>query len=147
MNLRMRTIQSVFVGLAFGWVLNVAAQTDTAGNVELRPGNVTASEQQTVAATLARQFGVKPGAELQIRAAGPYRFAGTEDFFLIQRQDLGSMAFETRAYGTSDRALEPKLESQEVLLPRVEEALRRAGFEIPDKRFANFQDEFAGGFP
>ena len=101
MNLRMRTIQSVFVGLAFGWVLNVAAQTDTAGNVELRPGNVTASEQQTVAATLARQFGVKPGAELQIRAAGPYRFAGTEDFFLIQRQDLGSMAFETRAYGTS----------------------------------------------
>ena len=28
----------------------------------------------------------------------------------------------------------------------MEEALRRAGFEIPDKRFANFQDEFAGAF-
>ena len=77
MNLQMRTIQRVFIGLAFGWALNVAAQTDTAGTVALRPGNVSRSEQQTLAATIARQFGVKPGAELRVRAAGPYRFAGT----------------------------------------------------------------------
>ncbi len=111
-----------------------------------RARELSASERKEMTDMIAKRFhaGVrgKPG----MRAAGAYRFLSTEEFFVIDRKDLGSLAYETKAYGTGNKPLEAKLISQEALLPRVEEALRGAGLEVPDKQFARFQDEFVGAF-
>jgi len=111
-----------------------------------RTRQLSASERKEMTDMIAKRFhaGVrgKPG----MRAAGAYRFLSTEELFVIDRKDLGSLAYETKAYGTGNKPLEAKLISQDALLPRVDEALRGAGLEIPDKQFARFQDEFVGAF-
>jgi hypothetical protein len=105
-----------------------------------------AGEQRELTEMIAKRFHANVRGKLAVRGAGAYRFLGTEDFFVIDRKDLGSLAYETKAYGTGSKPLEAKMISQEVLLPRVEEALRGAGLEAPDKQFARFQDEFVGAF-
>jgi hypothetical protein len=111
-----------------------------------QPRQVAAAERRELTDMIVRRFHANVHGEFGVRGAGAYRFAGSEDFFVIDRKDLGSVAFETKAYGMGDKPLEAKMATKEALLPRVEEALRGAGFEFPDKQFANFQDEFVGAF-
>ncbi|MGC2193042.1 MAG: hypothetical protein WA628_00095 [Terriglobales bacterium] len=103
-----------------------------------------AAEQRELTDMIAKKFHANLRGKLAVRGAGTYRFVAAEDFFVIDRKDLGSVAYETKAYGTANKPLEAKMFSQEALLPRVEEALRGAGIEVPDKQFARFQDEFVG---
>ena len=111
-----------------------------------RARQVTASERRQLTDTITKRFHANVREKLGVRGAGPYRFVGSEDFFVIDRRDLGSVAYETKAYGTAKTPLEAKLISQEALLPRIDEALRNAGLEIADKQFVRFQDEYVGAF-
>lgn len=105
-----------------------------------------AAEQRELTGMIAKRFHADLRGKRSFHAAGAYRFLSTEDLFVIERKDLGSVAYETKSYGTGNKPLEAKYVSQEALLPRVEEALRGADFNIPDKKFARFQDEFVGAF-
>jgi len=148
--MNIRRIVAIEVGTYFAMSLAVAAQeTKTvSGPVSKMPAarQIPATEQKELTAMLAKRFNADVHEKLGVRGAGTYRFASTQDFFLINRKDLGSTIFETKSYGVGNKPLEEKMSSKEELLPRVEEVLRKAGYEIPDKRFARFQDEYAGAF-
>jgi hypothetical protein len=145
MTRRQKTIGCVVVLLA-AWPLGAAAQTEPRrGGMPVRR-EARAAERQDLEVMIRERFRPRVRGELQVRAAGAYLFAATEDFFVIKRTDVNSVAFGTKAYGVSDEALDPNAISKEALLGRVDQALSQAGFEIRDKKFAHFQDEFAGAF-
>lgn len=121
------------------------AQTTPASEMP-KPRRVAQTERREIVDTLARRFRVVAGRDLQVRAAGPYRFAGNKEILYIDRTDLRSMAFERARYGTGE-ALEPSRMAKEALLDRTEAALRKAGFEVKDYEFANFEDQYAGTTP
>jgi hypothetical protein len=110
-----------------------------------KPRTASPRDKEEIAAALAKRFNVK--AKFEVKAAGPFRFAGNDEFMYIERSDLGSVAFSDTRYGTGDKALDPEAVRREVLLPRIEESLRRSGFDIGGHRFASFQDEFSGAIP
>ena len=111
-----------------------------------RARELPATERREMTDMIAKRFHANLRGKVGVRGAGAYRFLSTEELFVIDRKDLGSLAYETKTYGTGNKPLEAKLISQDALLPRVDEALRGAGLEIPDKQFARFQDEFVGAF-
>jgi len=111
-----------------------------------RARELPATERREMTDMIAKRFHANLRGKVGVRAAGAYRFLSTEELFVIDRKDLGSLAYETKTYGAGNKPLEAKLISQDALLPRVDEALRGAGLEIPDKQFARFQDEFVGAF-
>ena len=111
-----------------------------------RARELPATERREMTDMIAKRFHANLRGKVGVRGAGAYRFLSTEELFVIDRKDLGSLAYETKTYGAGNKPLEAKLISQDALLPRVDEALRGAGLEIPDKQFARFQDEFVGAF-
>jgi hypothetical protein len=120
-----------------------AAQSQTP--VEMpRPRYVNSDEPRQMADLIYRRFRVRAVERVAPRAAGDFRFYGTRDFLYIDRTDLGSSAFESARYGVTNKALDPQRNDQSRLLPRINEALRRAGLDVKDKQFAQFQDEFIG---
>ncbi len=145
MSLRMRRI-TFGVLLLLVLPLGAAMQTNQEQSNMPQPRKVEAAEQSELKAMIGKRFRPESGKEIEVHAAGAYLFGANDDLFAIERTDLGSIAFETKVYGVTDVALEPKQIGKERLLPRVEAALREAGFDIRDKRFANFYDEFAGRF-
>jgi hypothetical protein len=142
--MKTRTMMTAFVMILTLAQASVAQERPITSMPKARP--LPASEQRELTDMIAKRFHANVRGKVGIRAAGSYRFVGTQDFFVIERKDLGSVAYETRAYGTGNQPLEPKSISQEALLPRVEEALRGAGLEVSGKQFARFQDEFVGAF-
>lgn len=143
MNLRSRLL-TTFSLLLITWPLAGIAQSTAEPNGRPEPRKVAAEEQREIGSMVRKRFAPEFKGEIEVRAAGPFRFAGTSDFFLIERQDLGSVLFETKAYGVAAVALEPERITKEAIIPRVNKALDRAGLEVKDREFANFQDEFAG---
>jgi hypothetical protein len=109
-----------------------------------KPREVTKQDQTEVLEALRERFGLEPGKSVRIRAAGPYRFAGTDGLLYIDRRDLGSFAIEDVAYGTSNKSLATEAIRQENLLPVIEDQLRKARVDTPNRVFGHFDDEFAG---
>lgn len=137
-----------FVGCAAAMTIGLAALAQpTPAQVMPKPRPVTAVENQQLKSTIEKQFGKAMQGKLQMRAAGPYRFVGSGDALYFTRSDLGSVAFETAAYGTYDKPLPQEDLSRERLLPAVDRALERAGLKAQGRQFAWFQDEFAGVAP
>jgi hypothetical protein len=123
-----------------------AAQDRPAGLMP-KPQAVNAQERQVLLESVRKQFGDRLGEKPEVRAAGAYRFAGGKESVYISRKDLGSVAFESASYGAAKYDLDKNEVSQERLLPRIDAALERAGLKVPDRKFAWFQDEFAGAAP
>lgn len=110
-----------FVGCAAAMTIGLAALAQpTPAQVMPKPRPVTALENQQLKSTIEKQFGKAMQGKLQMRAAGPYRFVGSGDALYFTRSDLGSVAFETAAYGTYDKPLLQEDLSRERLLPAVD---------------------------
>ncbi len=128
----------------------LALAQETAVNPKVsmpKPRELTARDRAEISDMLQKQLATKPAGELQERAAGPFRFAGTKEFSYIDRSDLHSLAFENAAYGTANKPLASKEISREVLLPRIDDVLRKSRLDVKNREFAGFQDEFAGATP
>ena len=108
-----------------------------------KPRELNKDEQLDLTKNLGADFQQEIGKEVQFQAAGPFRFVDTPRFHYMDRTDTGSVAFENPRYGVAVKALEPAAVSKEVLLPRVEASLRKAGLNAEGMRFSRFQDEFA----
>lgn len=107
-----------------------------------KPRELRSAEDQELAQLIQRRFGAKVTAAMKARAAGAFRFAGTKDYLYIDRTDVGSVAFERAEYGDPYKARPAA--TQALLTRRVTAALRGTDLDVPGRRFAQFQDEFAG---
>lgn len=107
-----------------------------------KPREVGSAEDQELAQLIQRRFGAKVNGEIKAYAAGAFRFAGSKEYLYIDRTDVGSVAFERADYGDPYKAR--PVATQAVLTRRVTAALRGTDLDVPDRRFAQFQDEFAG---
>ncbi|MFQ5796618.1 MAG: hypothetical protein ACE5JP_16435 [Candidatus Bipolaricaulia bacterium] len=101
-------------------------------------------ERSTLRELISERFRVEVLPDAQFQAAGPFRFASTEDFIYMDRMDVGSVAFEMSRYGISEKELDPSTITKEVLLPRMEVAFRQTGLDAKGQQFIGFQDEFVG---
>lgn len=145
--LNKKKISIALCGLALVFsAVNSQAQVRSVA-VMPKPRAVTAQENRSLVDTIQKLFEVKAGEKLEMQAAGPYRFAGNKQVLYIARTDVGSMAFETAAYGAANRALNEEENSRERLLKRIDAALDRAGINAPNRQFGWFQDELAGAVP
>ena len=122
----------------------VLAQARGNEDVMPKPREATADERREMESVIRKTFQAEEKGEIHVAGGGAYLFATSENFFAIVRKDLGSVAFESKAYGVTDAALTPEQLDKERLLSRVDAALGKAGLEAPGRRFAHFQDEFAG---
>ena len=109
-----------------------------------KPREATAEERREMESVIRKRFQADEKGEIHVAGGGPYLFATSENFFAIVRKDLGSVAFESKAYGVTDAALTPEQLDKERLLSRIDAALGKTGLEARGRRFAHFQDEFAG---
>jgi hypothetical protein len=144
MNIRIAAVKYTVVATFVAAPLCLAQDKGAAGQMPA-PRQVSAAERTEIAEVVTKRFHPKVSGKFNAYGVGEYRFGGTDDFFVIERKDLGSVAFETKTYGTG-KALDASAFEKEVLLPRIEKALREAGFDVKDKKFAHFQDEFVGAF-
>jgi hypothetical protein len=103
------------------------------------PRAVKADERAKLVETVQTRVGVRLPPDAEVRAAGPFRFAGTKNFLYMDRLDTGSVAFENRRYGDPSEALDLREN-----LPRIEKVLQASGLEMKGKEFAGFRDEYAG---
>jgi hypothetical protein len=108
-----------------------------------KPRELSKEEQLALTKQFGAHFQQETGKEVQFLAAGSYRLINTPRFRYIDRTDTGSVAFENPNYGTTLKPLEAAAVSKEVLLPRLEASLKKAGLDTSGMRFARFQDEFA----
>jgi hypothetical protein len=108
------------------------------------PRPVDDSERAELEKLLFERFGRKLPSDAEFLGAGPFRFIRSSELLYIDRTDTGSIAFELADYGIHDEALEPGAIDREVLLPRIDQALERAGLRFAGRGFDSFQDEFAG---
>jgi hypothetical protein len=109
-----------------------------------KPREVSKEEAQQLTRKLAAYFGKQPGEQVQVLAAGAYRFVNTPQFSYIERTDTGSVAFENPNYGIANKPLDEAALNRESLLARLKPALGKARLDTTGMRFSHFQDEFAG---
>jgi len=120
-----------------------APNTARAGSMPV-PREVEQAERSELDRRVRERFAAEVPAGAEYRAAGAFRFVNTSVFSYIDRSDTGSAAFETPGYGVPDAGFDPATLDKESLLPRIETALRKAGLDRPDRRFASFYDELVG---
>jgi hypothetical protein len=108
-----------------------------------KPRDIGSAENQEIARLIERRFGAKLAGDIKYRAAGPFRFAGGDQFFYIDRTDTGSVAFERADYGDPYKVRAAVL-TRDIVMRRMTAALKGTDLDAPDRRFAEFQDEFAG---
>jgi hypothetical protein len=108
------------------------------------PRDISPEEQTDLKRALLGRLVIKLPQIVQFTAAGDFRFVRSGEFQLIDRIDLGSVAFEDARYGVSERALNPAAVTEDILLPRIKTALAKVGLEVHGMTFAGFQDEFSG---
>ena len=123
---------------------STSQQTDVSTSSDMpKPRELASAENQELARLIERRFGAKPSGEIKYRAAGPFRFAGDNKFFYIDRTDTGSVAFERAEYGDPYKVRAATL-IRSAVMRRIPAALKGTDLDVPDRRFAEFQDEFAG---
>lgn len=108
-----------------------------------KPRDTGSGEDQELAQLVQRRFGAKATGEIKYQAAGAFRFAGSNEFFYIDRTDVGSVAFERADYGDPYKARASALTGP-VPMRRIQAALRGTDLDVPNRKFAQFQNEFAG---
>ena len=109
-----------------------------------KPREVTTDERRQLTELVWQRFKVKLPEQAQYQAAGPFRFIATEDVLYSDRTDTGSVLFENKKYGISEKELDAEFAAQESLLPQIEAAIRGTELRAEGRRFGNFQDEFVG---
>jgi hypothetical protein len=112
-----------------------------------QPREVTQGERSELIELIAKRFKRKitpSSKDVQFRAAGPFRFVGTEEFSYTDRTDVGSVGFELSQYGVEERELNPRAITIEVLVPHVEGAFLGTGLDASGRVFDSVQDEFVG---
>jgi hypothetical protein len=120
-----------------------AQRNETSDNYDMpKPRDVGSAENRELAQLIQRRFGANVRGEMKARAAGAFRFAGTNEFLYIDRTDVGSVAFDRADYGDPYKARSAS--TQAVLTRRVAAALKGTDLDVVDRRFAEFQNEFAG---
>jgi len=138
---------SIFCSILAALCLLMAGATAFAQVAMPKPRAVSDAERAELLRTLAAKFAVADGAKPELNAAGAYRFAGNADFLYVDRTDIGSFLFERASYGLDPKPIDEKEYSREVLLPRLQKALRKVAPTSEAPVFAEFQDEFAGAAP
>lgn len=140
---------TLFGGLLFLVFTSVQAQVSPVDQGMPKPRELSKEEQLDLTKQLGTHFQQEAGKEVQFLAAGAYRFVNTPRFSYIDRTDTdGSVVFENPGYGTTLKPLEATTVTKEILLPRLEASLKKAGLDTTGKRFVRFQDEFvAAGQP
>lgn len=102
------------------------------------------AENQELTDIISKRFRISITKETKFRGAGSFRFVGSPEFFCIDRTDVHSIAFERPDYGDPYKTANSQLLDKETLLKRIETVLRENDLDVPGRRFAEFQDEFAG---
>ena len=134
-----------FVVFAFKPLPAAMQRTEVSTGYEMpKPRDVSRQENNELRDLLGRRFGAKITGKTGYRAAGPFRFVGDEDFLYIDRTDVGSVAFERPSYGNPANVQARVQLTRDVLLRRVQMALRGTDLDVPNRRFSEFQDEFVG---
>jgi hypothetical protein len=122
------------------WALHAQAQDV----VMPKPRTVSTDEQLRINETIFSRFQQSVPRDARYLAAGQFRFVHHKSLHYIERTDLGSVGWENPRYGIASKALDPSVVSVNVLLPRMEESLKRAGLSVAEFKFSRFLDEFAG---
>lgn len=144
------TITAAIAAVGVGGIGSLAQQPSRAPTPDKpvytmpRPRTVSAKEREELTKGIAERFGYRVGPATAFRAAGAFRFVGDKDFLYIDRTDTASVAFERPSYGSADARPEPETIARQVLLPRIEAAIRRIEPAVADVEFAVFDDEFVG---
>jgi len=121
-----------------------AAFAQTTGVAAPKPREVGTTEQAQIARVVAARFGANFPSDTRYAAAGPFRFASNKLFSFIDRSDVGSIGLENPQYGINAKPLDPALVGRDVMVPRALKALDKAGINIGELVFANFEDEYVG---
>jgi hypothetical protein len=123
----------------------VAQAQDTAAEpaAALKQRDISGEEQGDLSKRIREGFPQTSGKEVKVSAAGPFRFAATEQWHYMDRSDTESVAFEDSGYGIGKQPLDAAAIQQDSLLPHLEAAMLKAGLNPEGKRFLRFQDEFS----